>query len=761
MKPGRAAALTLWLAVLALCAVWLTRHFVVNSDLTVFLPASSTPQERLLIGQLRDGVASRLILVALGGADEAALARASRSVARELRASGLFSFVNNGEADALHADRELLLRHRYLLSPAVEPERFSTASLKAGLDRSLELLASPAGPWLRPIIPLDPTGELQELLGLIAPQSGPLNRQGVWFSRTGERAMLVAQTAAAGFDVAAQRNAVKAIESAVAAALPAKGNVELAGPGVFASHMRDAIETESWRLSLVAALLVLGILWLAYRSVSATLACALPAAVGLLVGVTAVIAGFGSVHGITLAFGATLIGEAVDYPSYLFLHAAPQETLWQTLDRIGNTLRLAALTTMAGALAMAFSSFKGLAQLGILTIAGVAAAGATTLWILPLLVPASALRRKPLPAATLRRRAFSPAFAIAVLAVAVGVIASMHERLWNDDLANLSPIPDSAKQLDRRMRAELGAPDLRYLAVARAASTEAALEESEALAHWLRGRLESGELAGFEVPSTYLPSRRTQQLRQAALPDASTLDARLKLAMRDSPFRGGVFAPFLEAVDRTRSGPLVDAAALQGSMLGLKVSSLLVQDEGGWAALAPLRGIKDPQQFALAAAKQGYVVLDLKEETNRLVNRYRNQSLRLFLFGLLCIVLLLAVSLRSPLRAMQVLLPVAAAVVADVMLLLLLGRTLSLFNLVALLLVVGVGLNYALFFERPQASAADAARTRVSVTVCAITTLSVFGCLMFSATPVLKSIGETVFIGCLLSVILCYPIRQV
>jgi len=70
---------------------------------------------------------------------------------------------------------------------------------------------------------------------------------------------------------------------------------------------------------------------------------------------------------------------------------------------------------------------------------------------------------------------------------------------------------------------------------------------------------------------------------------------------------------------------------------------------------------------------------------------------------------------------------------------------------VALLLVVGVGLNYALFFERPQEEGAERARTRLSIAVCAATTLAVFGCLMASQTPVLSAIGETVFVGCLLA----------
>ena len=99
-------------------------------------------------------------------------------------------------------------------------------------------------------------------------------------------------------------------------------------------------------------------------------------------------------HGITLGFGATLIGEAVDYPSYAFIQAARGERLADTLARIGPTLRLAVLTTVFGASAMALSSFQGLAQLGVLTIVGVGVAGLVTRWVLPALAPAGWVSRK-------------------------------------------------------------------------------------------------------------------------------------------------------------------------------------------------------------------------------------------------------------------------------------------------------------------------------------------------------------------------------
>jgi len=759
VKPARLAVIALWLLGLAACSAWLARNLSVDAELTVFLPPSTTPAQRLLVEQLRDGVASRLILVAIGDGSALELAGASKELARRLRQSGLFSFVNNGDPTAFSREREILSANRYLLSPAVDAKRFSTAALQAAIEENLELLASPAGPFVRHTLAADPTGELRQLAGLIAPQDGPSLQHGVWFTRDASRALLVAETRAAGFDVDAQKRAIAFMREAFAAALPGTGRLELSGPGVFASQMRDTIHAESWRLSLLASVLVILILTIAFRSFALVAACALPVVTGLLVGVTAVAMGFGTVHGITLAFGATLIGEAVDYPSYLFANAAPGEPLDATLSRMGHTLRLAVLTTLLGASAMAFSSFEGLAQLGMLTIAGVLAAGLTTTWVLPRLVAPRATERKlvamNVPSLLPRLLKFVRWPAVALAAAALVFVVSRQERIWDDDLANLSPISESAKSLDRRLRNELGAPDVRYLVLARANDREAALERSESLAGWLGRAVAGGRIAGFEVPSAYLPSRRTQESRRSALPEVKTLAESLSAALKDSNFRQDAFAPFLESVARARSGPLLDTESLSGSLLGLKVSALLVENRDGWTAVAPLRGVQMPERLAAEAARADYEFLDLKEESNRLVNAYRNESLKFFALGLLGIAVFLALSLRSLARAARVLLPVLAAAVLDVALLLLMGRTLSLFNLVALLLVVGVGLNYALFFERPQEGVAERVRTRLSVTVCATTTLSVFGCLMLSQTPVLRSIGETVFFGCLLSVLFC------
>ncbi len=125
MRSAPRAALAAWLVLVAVCVVWLARNLTIGADLTVFLPPSTNPSQRLLLNQLRDGVATRLVLIALEGGGQEALAQASRDLARRLRASGLFGVVSNGDLAA--AVRGTGTADRVPLSP--EPRRDGRAVL--------------------------------------------------------------------------------------------------------------------------------------------------------------------------------------------------------------------------------------------------------------------------------------------------------------------------------------------------------------------------------------------------------------------------------------------------------------------------------------------------------------------------------------------------------------------------------------------------------------------------------------------------------
>jgi predicted exporter len=82
------------------------------------------------------------------------------------------------------------------------------------------------------------------------------------------------------------------------------------------------------------------------------------------------------------------------------------------------------------------------------------------------------------------------------------------------------------------------------------------------------------------------------------------------------------------------------------------------------------------------------------------------------------------------------------------------GVSLNLFHLISLMLAAGLGLDYALFFERAADDPAEHARTLHAVLACACSTLLVFALLAAAELPVLRAIGAPVALGVLANFVL-------
>lgn len=749
-----------WLLFVAVCMAVISRTSF-TSDISAFLPRSPTPEQRVLVQQLREGAVSRFVLIGIAGAPQESLAMASKRLAAELSDDASFAAIENGESKGDVKDRDFLWRNRYLLSSAVTPERFSAAALRARLEEYLQLLGSSAGILVSRVLPADPSGELLHIVERFEAQAQPAKRDGVWFSPDGSRALLIAQTRAAGYDIDAQERALARIRDAFGQSGASDAKLVLAGPGVISVSARAAIRGDALRFSLIATALIVALLLAIYRSPRVLGLALLPVASGAVAGVAAVSLAFGTVHSVTLGFGVTMIGEGVDYAIYLFTQSAPGVAADRALDRIWPTLRLGVLTSICGFSAMLFSGFTGLAQLGIFSITGLIVAVSVTRWVLPawlppgFATPAVAVLVPGAMAAVQHAPALRYPLFLTV-ALAVGVLAAQSRPLWSEDLASMSPVSRSDQLLDQQLRGNLRAPDVRYLAVIQAPDEEAALQASEAVGASLSRASQTGLLEGYESPADYLPSRRTQRARQAALPAPAVLRANLALALRGLPYRPKVFEPFLEVAAVVKDMPLLDRASLQGTRLAPRLDTLLAKRENGWVGVLPLRGVRDwagiVRELAVPPGTST-VLLDLKRESDLLYQTYRVEALMYSLLGAAAIVVLLFASLRSPRRVLDVLVPLAAAVLVTAGVLILLGYQLSIFHLVGLLLVVAVGSNYSLFFDRQAPLGGERERTIVSLLFANVTTVIGFGLLAFSKVPVLHDIGLTVGVGAILALV--------
>lgn len=748
-------------------------HF--TADLSAFLPSHPTAEQQLLMDQLKDGLASRLILVGIEGADPQTRATLSKAVAHKLRSHPSFVSVNNGEEITAERDREYLFNHRYLLSPAVTPEHFSTEGLRVAIADSIDQLASPAGLLMKSLLPHDPTGEMLQLLDAFSGSSRPDMFEGAWASRDGNTALLLMQTSAAGSDTDAQKLAMQAISIAFdqAVNISASGikpTLLMTGPGVFSVIARDTIKMQVRVIFIVSSVLIALLLLAVYRSKIALLLGFLPVATGILAGIASVSLAFGVVHGITLGFGTALIGEAVDYSIYLFMqteHGGNREqNRKKWVATVWPTVRLGVLTSVFGFASLLMSGFPGLAQLGLYSVAGLIAAAAMTRYVLPFLLPANFDIKDFSNSGTLLAHYAKSASILRwpaiLLVVASGIIVyNHHDRLWNKELSALSPVSAADQALDGRLRSGMGAPDVRYVIVLSGDSQETVLGNTEKISLTLQNLVNKGLLASFDSASHYLPSQATQQARLESLPDSAELKSRLNTAVKDLPIKAALLEPFQQDIETNRAKPLLQRSNLQGTSMAMAVDAMLLQQGQRWSSLIPLTASPgsdiDATQVRQAlrdASVPNVLFVDMKAESNKLYSSYMQEAILLSLAGVLGIIGLLLFALRSFKQLLAIIIPLVAAVLTVMAGLALVGQQLIILHLIGLLLIVAIGSNYALFFNpSSQGNQSIAPQTYASLVFANVATVLGFGLLAFSTVPVLQAMGVTVAPGVILALI--------
>jgi len=344
-----------------------------------------------------------------------------------------------------------------------------------------------------------------------------------------------------------------------------------------------------------------------------------------------------------------------------------------------------------------------------------------------------------------------------------------------------------SQQLDESLRSDLGAPQMRFLLIVQAPTQEQALRGAEVLSEQLRALQGRQVIDSFESPSKLVPSLAGQRLRQAALPEASILDQRLTAALVGLPVRPERLRPFLADVAAARDLPLFTREQLGQTDLALSFDALLMQGTQGITAFLPVRqktsagAVSADQEESRAAAVKTALqaatriaqdnlraegerdsrisFIDMTEESAQIYARYFNEILALAGCGILVIVLLLGYSLRDLKRTAAVLLPLGLAVLLVMAGLVALGEKLNLLHLVGMLLIVAVGSNYALFFNRSsvsheRSSGLPLPATLASLLLANACTSVCFGILSFSTVPVLHALGVTVAPGAILALLL-------
>ncbi len=770
--PGRLRVSLVGAVIVALLGLITSLRWSVTTDISAFLADQEDAELAAISAQLADSELTRSWIITVGGGEEEEVLAAATQLRSRIAGHPEVAWVQEGEVDDGEAFYELYYPRRFYFAsgggesfPPRRPSEHRTVSAAQGLLRQLSL---PQAALIKRIAGGDPLLLFPEIVRRLSDaQDGELRPVGDHLVTADGEAALFLATVHSPFDGAAMAPLAAAIGEAVGEVNAAHGGRLVIEESAVARHAlaaESSIRADVTRISTISTVGLVLIFLLMFRRLSLVVLVMLPLAFGVLSALAATLLLFGSVHGLTLAFGATLIGVAIDYSVHLFNHHMldPDEGgPWGSVRRIWPGLLLGAMTTVAGFLGLAWTSFPGLREMAVFACVGVVAALLCTRFVLPGWMPrvpspgslqraAAGLCLRLVEALGRRRRALAALFVIVVGFTAVG----LRQVEFLDDIRAFSQVDPTILAEDERVRGRVSRMDAGRFVLAIGDDDEAALVANDAVYRRLAEATEAGELAGFRSLHTFLWSAALQRQSLEALRSTPQLGERVASVFAAAGFRPEALADFAADLEAEPPPPLT-FAELEGSPLAGAVRTFRVELGDRVGLITMVRGVVDPA--ALAARVEslpGVHYYDQGATMAAAYGRYRQRTVELVLVGLAAVLVMLVARYRRVGLSLAAFVPAVLAAAATVAALALAGLQLHLLHVVALLLVLSMGVDYGVFLVESRDEPRGVAASILSILIAALSTVLAFGLLGMSSYPALAALGVTIGVGVLFSLIL-------
>jgi len=778
MSRGEAVRLAAGTLVLLVLAVFVAARLAVTTDITHFLPGGELSREVALARQLATSELSRTMVLLVEAADTEMAVAASQELAAALRAeprvAAAIEFLDAGPPAGIEEAMWQLYQPRRLafmaVDPADVPALLAPAGLAAAATRLKQQLRLPLSSMLSRVAPGDPFLVLPRLYERLAGgrSEGLVIEDGCFLGEDGRSAVLFLGTRAPSSDAPLQRPVLAGIRAAfdqVNARHGGRLRLMQSGANRFAVHAESTIKADIDRVTVGSIVGLALVFLLMFRSLRIVLLTLPVLTAGFLAGTAACLLLFGKVHGLTLAFGASLIGVSVDYSVQFHCHqtVAPHPLGHRhTLSRIWTGLWLGAATTVVGFIALVVSSFPGLRELAWFAACGITAALFATSVFLPGLSGntrptaiawwlVGAIRR--ITDLGGRRRLL---LAVPIVAVLLLMAVGLPLTRWDDAITNLNRLDPALLAEDQSVRDRVVRYEQRRLVIATGDAEERALAVNDRVAAALDAAQQAGELAGWRSAATLLPSVARQRAVDAAVRGDATLWPRLRASLADAGFVVDGFLPFAAALTTAAPAPLSWSDLVATPMASL-VRPFRVTIDGGVGMVSFLNDLHDEAALRRRLAKiDGARLIDIESILTTAYAAYRQDMTILLLLGLVAVIALVAVRHRAVRPTFEACAPALLAAAGTVAVLALAGVALNILSLVALLMIVSMGADYGIFLVEAQGSSKAIDATNLAVCLAGTTTILGFGLLAFSDQPALFSIGLTSGVGILLSLVLAY-----
>lgn len=552
------------------------------------------------------------------------------------------------------------------------------------------------------------------------------------------------------YNMESARRTVSQLETLKQQLLTQWPNTEIMQRGTlfYSDYASQQAQKDISTIGVISGVGIILLMLLAFRSLKPLWLTLLSLSMGVLTGTVMTLFTFGEVHIMTLVMSTSVVGISVDYALHYLTERmvhGQQETPLASLRKLFPILLLAVITSSMAYLILLFAPFPGLQQLAIFAASGLCGAFLTVVCWYPILacnLPVRQVKSLPLLQRWINSWLYNrtmrwgiPLFALLIIATGV---ARLH---IDDDIKSLQSLPPELQQQEQKIATLTSQSGDQKWFIVYADNPQQTLQRLEQLAAKLVQAKADGWLNDYRLLP--LPSLQRQQ-------------ENIQLIKHKTP---AIIAELQAA------GLPVKATKISTMTLTPQVWQNSVVSEGWrllWltlangqsAALVPVSGVTNPQGLnQLAQTTEGVHWVDRHSEFNQLFSVYRQYLSGLLLVAIIAISLLFLYKFKLA-QGLRSIVPTLLSVGIGLAMLGFSGQPLNLFSLLALVLVIGIGIDYTLFFSNPNGTPAT---SLLSIVMAALTTQLTFGLLALSHTQAIAGFG-LVLTGGILTAFLLSPL---
>ncbi|MGD8176202.1 MMPL family transporter [Marinimicrobium sp. ARAG 43.8] len=759
MRRQNHLALVLLVVIAALVASHLPR-LTFDNDLLALFPASGEYDGQARADEWRAESVTGKVLLLLGSERMSITREAARSVAHTLSRCDCFTRVITRIDTDTHTE---LSRHyqQYLPNLLTPAHRESMVDGAASMVQDgLQRLMTHPGPGAARTLQQDPLGTVDAYLQWLrgpAPE-GRLDESGLLaVTLEGQSYLLLeAELSGSPYSLSMQNAAGRALDDALTPFMGQPGaRVLKTGTLFYAMAGSAQARSEMSTVGLGSVLGICCILLLIFRSPGLLALGFVPIAMGVAAGAVATHWLFGSIHVMALVFGGSLVGVAVDYSMHCFARrqfAGNGWRVWQDMEKLFVPLTLGLITSSLAYLSLILAGFPGFRQIAVFSAAGLVTAYLAVVAVFPYALakpPRSPLLPSVARGVSRWRRYHKgigtvPAWAWVVTG-AVSLMVLVATVSVNDDIRQMQKPDAVLKQQEQQFRQAFGADtSLPYILVS-AGNRPALLERLEALAPVLDQAVADGQLSTYRSVAHFIPSP-SRQMEHRRLWQARVESGDLQ------PLLELLLPPVQDAVSkRLTSGEPLPWTETWSRVKALPDPPVYFEQDDRYYAAVTLQGLASGHDLDRRLASVPHADwVDPVARTNHLLKSYRVTAgeLLLLAYAVVSLCLMLRYGWRGALACVS---PPALASLLSLATQSALGQSISVFHLMALLLVLGIGIDYTLFMRESGDGPKD---TFLAIGLSTLTTMLSFGFLSLSGTVAIASFGLTVLIGIALSFLL-------